>query len=184
MDMLANLTPETGSLSLMLDALLLIGIGALWIVWMRNGKRQQHLEQTLAETARQLQEASSHLEAATKQMAQLKSAATRATAPVAATPAPARATTTPPAPKAQVRPASATAAAQPVRHTPPAAAKRAYQPTASARAPANNVNETRTGMILRMQREGETPAGIADKLELPLAQVRLLLKLQAASRHP
>jgi len=178
MDTLANLSSNTGIFSLMLDALLLIGIGALWIVWMRNGKRQQHLEQTLAETARQLQEASSHLEAATKQMAQLKSAATRAPAPDASAPAPSKT----PAAKARVRPA--TAAVQPARHTPPAAAKRAYQPNASTRAPANSVNETRTGMILRMQREGETPAGIADKLELPLAQVRLLLKLQAASRHP
>lgn len=37
--------------------------------------------------------------------------------------------------------------------------------------------------ILRMWREGEDEAAIAEKLDIPLAQVRLMLKLHAPARH-
>jgi len=37
--------------------------------------------------------------------------------------------------------------------------------------------------ILRMRREGESPEVIADKLHLPLAQVKLMLKLHSPISH-
>jgi len=43
-------------------------------------------------------------------------------------------------------------------------------------------NSTQATMILRMKREGESPHTIAERLDMPLAQVKLLLKLHAASR--
>jgi hypothetical protein len=36
-------------------------------------------------------------------------------------------------------------------------------------------------MMLRMKREGESAQTIAERLDMPLAQVRLLLKLHAAT---
>ncbi len=42
-------------------------------------------------------------------------------------------------------------------------------------------NSTQATMILRMKREGESPQSIAERLDMPLAQVKLLLKLHAAS---
>ena len=42
-------------------------------------------------------------------------------------------------------------------------------------------NSTQATMILRMQREGESEESIADRLDIPLAQVKLMLKLHAAS---
>jgi len=42
-------------------------------------------------------------------------------------------------------------------------------------------NSTQATMILRMKREGESPQTIAERLDMPLAQVKLLLKLHAAS---
>jgi len=42
-------------------------------------------------------------------------------------------------------------------------------------------NSTQATMILRMKREGDSPQTIAERLDMPLAQVNLLLKLHAAS---
>ncbi|MDX8407214.1 MAG: hypothetical protein R8L58_02395, partial [Mariprofundaceae bacterium] len=131
---------------------------------MRNARRQRRLEVLLSETAEQLEEATRHLDEASRQMAAARKSE--------CTPAPAAA-------RVRKQPAPA----NPKRHTPAAAARRAYQPQASAPATGSTDQAARTSMILRMQREGESPASIADKLDLPLAQVRLLLKLQAATQH-
>ncbi len=58
-------------------------------------------------------------------------------------------------------------------------AKRTKQPSVAA-TPAPQ-NSTQATMILRMKREGESPQTIAERLDMPLAQVKLLLKLHAAS---
>jgi len=67
-----------------------------------------------------------------------------------------------------------------------AAASAAQQTTATKPATAQTTtlpaqNSTQATMILRMQREGESPQTIAERLDMPLAQVKLLLKLNAAS---
>jgi len=49
-------------------------------------------------------------------------------------------------------------------------------------APIPPQNSTQATMILRMQREGESPETIADRLDLPLAQIKLMLKLHAATQ--
>ncbi len=43
---------------------MVIAIVGLWVAWMRNAKRQHRLQRMLADTSRQLQEASCHLEEA------------------------------------------------------------------------------------------------------------------------
>ena len=53
---------------------------------------------------------------------------------------------------------------------------------AASSAPLPAQNSTQATMIMRMKREGESPQAIAERLDLPLAQVKLMLKLHAASQ--
>lgn len=114
------------------------------------------MEQLLIGTAQQLEEASMHLSLATNAIEQLK---------------------------IQEKVSSSAKCAEPVKqkraeHQAPAPAK-AEDLTQQYLPPQNSTQAT---MILRMQREGESEEAIADRLDLPLAQVKLLLKLHAASR--
>jgi len=145
-------------LGLIIDAGLILGFFFLWLSWHRNGKRQQQLEQLLGETARQLEEATRHLSEATAAIQQLKQQEQRSARHPAST--------TRPAPAKQAR-------------TEPSRVEQHLATQAPVTAPAQN--STQATMILRMQREGESPQTIAERLDMPLAQVKLLLKLHAAS---
>jgi len=144
---------------LFIDIALMAGIFCLWLIWYRNGKRQQHMEQLLIGTAQQLEEASMHLSQATYAIEQLKER------------------------EEKVQSKSVDVV--------DAAIQRGRREQSSAATPPSNQslmsqglppqNSTQATMILRMQREGESEEGIADRLDIPLAQVRLMLKLHAAS---
>jgi len=140
-----TISPEFLSqwLGLVIDAALVLGFFFLWLSWHRNGKRQQKLEQLLAETARQLEEATQHLSQATTSIEHLKRQEKG---------------------KTRRRTAQEIPSEQAVK--PPAVASQ---------------NSTQATMILRMKREGESAQTIAERLDMPLAQVKLLLKLHAAS---
>jgi len=138
-------------LGVIIDTGLVFGFFFLWLHWYRNGKRQQQLEQLLNETARQLEEATRHLSAATAAIEHLKQQEQRSSR----------------------RPEPA----KQVHHTEPATVKQT--PVTPPAPPAQN--STQATMILRMKREGESPQTIAERLDMPLAQVKLLLKLHAAS---
>jgi len=145
-------------LGLIIDVTLIIGVFCLWFIWYRNGKRQQKLEQLLVDTAQQLEEATMHLSLATSAIEQVQQQAKSAQAPV-------QAVMQEPAPRMPITP-------------PPA------QGVSAQRLPPQNLppqNSTQATMILRMQREGESEESIADRLDIPLAQVKLMLKLHAAS---
>ncbi len=141
-------------LSLIIDVALLVGLFCLWLIWYRNGKRQMQMEQLLIGTAQQLEEATMHLSLATSAIEQLKQ---------------------------QEKSSSSAKRVEPVK-----------QKRSEYQAPANGVdltqqnlppqNSTQATMILRMQREGESEEAIADRLDIPLAQVKLMLKLHAASK--
>ncbi|PIW51284.1 MAG: hypothetical protein COW18_01615 [Zetaproteobacteria bacterium CG12_big_fil_rev_8_21_14_0_65_54_13] len=141
-------------LGLAIDIALMLGIFMLWLTWHRNGKRQQAMEQLLAATAAQLDEATRHLADATHSMQQLKSrqhAEEEAERP---------------------KPVAKPPRQQPERVMPAA-------PIDSPRTPPQN--STQATMILRMHREGEAAETIAERLDMPLAQVKLMLKLHAAA---
>jgi len=141
-------------LGLILDVALLVGLFCLWLIWYRNGKRQMQMETLLIGTAQQLEEASMHLSLASKAIEQLK----------------------------EQEKALAAKPAEPVKQKPAeykTPAKTEY-PTQQQYIPPQN--STQATMILRMQREGESEESIADRLDIPLAQVKLLLKLHAASK--
>jgi len=141
-------------LGILLDAGLICAVFLLWLSWFRNGKRQLRLERMLLETSSQLEAATAHLSQATAAIEQLKQ---------------------------QTEPRPATDK-RTDRHPVPAETQRIprTKPTpASPTLPAQN--STQATMILRMQREGESPQTIAERLDMPLAQVKLLLKLNAAT---
>jgi len=149
---------DARQLNLILDLVLIAAVIALAIIWLRNGARQRKLEAMLAGTAAQLTEASRLLEQASRQLQEARDEQTAATN----------------------EPAPAASPVQPPRITPQAAARKAY----AARAASGNGNTQaeRTTLVLRLHREGASAEAIAQKLDIPLAQVRLLLKLQGAAQ--
>jgi len=140
-------------LGVTLDAGLTGAVFLLWLSWFRNGKRQQRLEQMLVETSSQLEAATRHLSQASEAIEQLRQH--EQALPSRREPVEKAA----PVPQQATRPRPVT--------------------TQTSALPAQS--STQATMILRMQREGETPQTIAERLDMPLAQVKLLLKLNAAS---
>ncbi len=167
--------PDPDAIRLGADILLLAGLIAGWMVWLRAARRQRRLEAMLREAA-------AELDAATRQLrdtAQLLQQAERNRD----TEAKQAASDAPPAQKAAAKAASHIAAHAYRRHAAaPSSAPPAGQPAAGhAARPAATAP---TEKILRMQREGASPEAIASALKLPLAQVRLIQKLHAATTTP
>ena len=142
-------------LSLLIDVTLIIGVFFLWLTWYRNGRRQQKLEQLLANTAQQLDEATSHLNQATEIISRVQQQEEDRLADQTAD-----------AGKPEPRMVAAPAREKPVTK----------QATENKTPPENSTQAT---MILRMKREGESPEAIAERLDIPLAQVKLVLKMYA-----
>lgn len=143
-------------ISLFIDVALITGVFLLWLTWYRNGQRQYRLEQLLGETAQQLDEATRHLNQATIMIQQLQKQEEIKNSPTTSFEKPAAKVET------VQRPLKKEQIAEP--------------------APANLPPEssTQATMVLRMHREGEKPEAIAERLDIPLAQVKLLLKLYAS----
>jgi len=142
-------------LSLIIDVVLIIGVFFLWLTWYRNGRRQQHLEQLLASTAQQLDEATHHLNQATQLISRVQQQEEQRLEK--------KVEPEQPKPRAE----------EPPRHEEPVI----RQEAATRNVPPENSSQAT--MILRMKREGETPDAIAERLDIPLAQVKLVLKMYA-----
>jgi len=158
-------------LGLMIDGALIIGIFCLWLTWYRNGQRQQRMEQLLINTAQQLEEATMHLSLATSAIEQIQQQENK------------RQKDKQQGGKVvtkQYESAQATAQQPTAVSATDIAAPSLATPTPPPTLPPQN--STQATMILRMQREGEPEETIADRLDIPLAQVKLMLKLHAASR--
>ncbi|MDX8405858.1 MAG: hypothetical protein R8K50_06875, partial [Mariprofundus sp.] len=141
----------------LIDIALVIAMAMLWRTWYRNGKRQQALESLLAGTAEQLEEATRHLAEATQSIQALKQQHSRKQQPV--------------------EQEAEEIAEEVYRPRQPRPTPAAPEPEA----PPPPQHSTQATMILRMHREGETAETIADRLDMPLAQVKLMLTLHTAS---
>jgi len=142
-------------LGAILDTGLIFGFFLLWLSWFRNGKRQHRLEKMLMETSGQLEEATRHLSQATQAIEHLRQQGQSA------------------------RRAAGRDSADHLTPDPPQPARSASVAPAATTLPQKN--STQATMILRMHREGESPQTIAERLDMPLAQIKLLLKLHAVS---
>jgi len=157
-----ELTPILNAwLGLIIDLILIVSVFGLWLTWYRNGKRQQKMEQLLMDTAQQLEEATMHLSLATSAIEQLK----QQEKPIQKKP------------HERERPAIPTSYASAQKQVEPQSIQ--HQTVSPQALPPQS--STQATMILRMQREGESEESIADRLNIPLAQVKLMLKLHAAS---
>jgi len=180
------LSPE---LSGLLDALVLLVLIGVWVLWWKQSKRSQRVEQSLLEAAAQLQEATSMLDDALSQIAILQQQeAKKQEAVVQPEPRQQRASvrSTPQVEESQELddmefPSQARASLEQNRreihavdtYEAPSHAQVGYAPQAG-----QQVGTMDVARILRMQREGQSLESIASTLDIPLAQVKLMLMLQ------
>lgn len=61
---------------MILDGLIIVAVIGLWFAWWGNAKRQKRIEQLLKESARQLLEASDHLESALRHISNARKPST------------------------------------------------------------------------------------------------------------
>jgi len=151
---ISSIMSDNGQMiGLLIDFAVIAGLFALWLVWYKNGNRQKKLEQLLADTANQLDEATRHLNQATVMIEQLKRQEEVAETTASSV--------------------DRKATQKKFRQTP----SREEEEQPGKLPPQNSTQAT---MVLRMHREGEDAEAIADRLDIPLAQVKLLLKLYAS----
>ncbi|MDQ6990593.1 MAG: hypothetical protein Q9M11_02525 [Mariprofundaceae bacterium] len=158
-----NLSSNT--LSMLLDGLLLLVMGAFWWLWWQQNRQRKRVEIKLGEAAEQLQEATKMLDEALQQIAHLQEHESRIE------------TEQQTGKNDDVKVSfSGQSLAMSEKHEKQqytaSRKKNVHQPTAEISP------SSQSAQILRMQREGESPEGIASKMNIPLAQVKLMLMLQ------
>ncbi|MDQ6957378.1 MAG: hypothetical protein Q9M21_09320 [Mariprofundaceae bacterium] len=153
--------------SMLLDGLLLLVMAALWWLWWQQARQRKQVEIKLGEAASQLQEATKMLDEALHQIAHLQAYE------------PGKEVEQEPETDDDVKVSfSAQSLAMSQTHkknkTPKSSGKRSVvnQPIA------NIPQSSQSAQISRMQREGESAESIAGKMNIPLAQVKLMLMLQ------
>jgi len=164
-----GISSSSDALSMLLDGLLLLVMVALWWLWWQQARQRKQVEIKLGEAAGQLQEATKMLDEALQQIAHLQAYESKLEAD------PENETTD------DVKVAfSAQSLAMSQAHT---KRQKAQTPVAerSVKEPEAEVpKSSQPAQILRMQREGVSSENIAIKMNIPLAQVKLMLMLQKA----
>jgi len=123
---------------MLFDGSMMLAIIGLWVMWLRSANRQRYVEAMLADTAKQLDKATFHLEQA---MAHMRGVS---------------------------------------EETHACEKNEPLQPSDNpGMETASTLVASRVSRMLRMQREGESLEDMANKLGIPLAQVKLMQKLQA-----
>ena len=158
--------------NVVVDILIALAMGALWYLWWQQSKHRQAVEKSLMEAASQLQEATLLLDEALKQITTLKKEEYTQTDK----------------PSIQVEKANEVVDDGIHVQISPQARDMSRQEegvatvaqTKGKKAFTQASQSTQAAQILRMQREGEKAEDIAMRLDIPLAQVKLMLMLQGA----
>ncbi len=166
---------ETIDYNMVLNVCMVLGMGALWYLWWQQYKHRQTIESSLIEAASQLEEASMLLDEALKQIAEIKDHEHAARE------------------RLKVKKESEDTLHDDGVHVQISSQAKAISRKKKLRASAHHQKRqrvmdtsqdtsqsTQTAQILRMQREGEKAEDIAMQLDIPLAQVKLMLMLQGA----
>jgi len=162
-----GVTLSNDELSMLLDGLLLLVMAGLWWLWWQQARQRKSIELKLVEAAGQLQEATRMLDDALQQIARVQGVE----------------------PELEIEQQAETTDDVTLSFSAQSLAmsdtyKKAHGSPASKAAKAVNQSIENVGQasqsaqILRMQREGESPETIASKMNIPLAQVTLMLMLQ------
>lgn len=160
--MLENLDNEM--LSMLFDVVLILSVAGLWILWWRQQKQRQNIEKMLAEASTQLQEATLMLNQALVQIQDLQpQSESENMAPITADSA------SDSLEKDQLK--------QKIREKVSEGVTVGLEEQSQSTA-----NISQVAQMLRLQREGATPEKIAQKLKIPLAQIKLMLMLQSSPK--
>lgn len=158
---------STDALSILLDGLLLLVMAALWWLWWQQARQRKQVEIKLGEAAGQLQEATKMLDEALHQIAHLQEYESRAEVE----------SQTEESDDVKVS-FSAQSLAMSQQHEKRKAPQASRKKRVVSQPRENTPQSSQSAQILRMQREGEPPESIAAKMNIPLAQVKLMLMLQ------
>jgi len=153
--------------SMLLDGLLLLVMAALWWLWWQQARQRKQVEIKLAEAASQLQKATKMLDEALQQIAHLQAYESDHEVEQ-------QSETNDDVKVSFSAQSLAMSQAHGKNKTPKPSGKRSV-----VNQPVANVSQSsQSAQISRMQREGESPESIAGKMNIPLAQVKLMLMLQ------
>ncbi len=147
-------------LPILLDAVLILAVIGLWVLWWGQIKQRQKIEGMLTEASTQLQEATLMLNQALVQIQDLQSRDR---------------------PEDAVSARSSKATEPVAEEQPGQKIEEKVQAGVESQSHAS-ANISQVAQMLRLQREGETPEKIARKLDLPLAQIKLMLMLQSTPK--
>jgi len=172
-----GISVSSDAFSMLLDSLLLLVMAALWWLWWQQGRQRQQVENKLAEAAAQLQEATNMLDEALQHIENMQ--AYEATEGVAM---PDEAGMEDDMENDVQLSFSAQSLAMSESYKKADAASSVKQTKSAKPQTAKNIPQSsQLTQILRMQREGESVENIANELDIPLAQVKLMLMLQKSS---
>ncbi|MDQ6963693.1 MAG: hypothetical protein Q9M13_02095 [Mariprofundales bacterium] len=143
-----------GVISLVIDGVMVIAMVGLWLLWLQGSRRQHAVELKLEAASAQLKEASAQLNALMPLLAEMTD------------------------PRPSPAPASREVVApQSVETQPKPKATKAKE-----RSAVDDDGDARLARLLCLSREGATAEQIARQLDMPLAQVKLLLQVNSSSR--
>ena len=152
------LTSET--LSTLFDVVLIMSVVGLWILWWQQVQQRKNIESMLVEASTQLQEATLMLNQALHQIQDL-----------------------------QERESSDLEARQAAQPDDVDLAKSAFRERVKERVGSDmqeqsqpTANISQVAQMLRLQREGMSPEKISEKLDVPLAKIKLMLMLQSSPK--
>ncbi|PCI45716.1 MAG: hypothetical protein COB41_00900 [Proteobacteria bacterium] len=164
-----GISSASDALSMLLDGLLLLVMVALWWLWWQQARQRKQVEIKLGEAAGQLQEATKMLDEALQQIAHLQAYESKAEEELEDEVTD------------DVKVAfSAQSLAMSKAHV---KRQKTQTPVAESRVKESEAGlskSSQSAQILRMQREGVSSENIAIKMNIPLAQVKLMLMLQKA----
>ncbi|GEM_PF-2053123 len=153
--------------SMLLDGLLLLVMAALWWLWWQQTRQRKQVEIKLSEAAAQLQEATKMLDEALQHIEHLQACESHHEVE--------QQSETNDDVKVSF---SAQSLAMSQTHKKNKAPKPPSKKKVAKQAIVNTSQSSQSAQISRMQREGESPESIAVKMNIPLAQVKLMLMLQ------
>ena len=145
------------TLSLVFDAVLILSVVGLWFLWWQQAQQRKGIESMLMEASAELQEATLLLNQALQQIQDLQASG--------------HANVEPPKPEKSAETVAKEAFREKMQRQ--VASNEDSQPTA---------NISQVAQMLRLQREGLSPEKISEKLQMPLAQIKLMLMLQSSPK--
>ncbi len=151
-------------LNMIFNGLIVCAIAGLWVLWYQQAGQRKKVEQMLAQASSELQEATLLLEQVMQQLPNMKENITTAPAPDAF------------AEKAAQQAIQQTAQQDQVNIQAKSTARRKEKPRKTSK---QSTSTGQSATIMRLKREGLTAEDIANQLDMPIAQVRLMLLLQA-----